>query len=83
MGKHAVDAPRPGSPKPCHGPQCSQAPVVPPLAPPTVPPAAPHEWGCLVIALMDAPAGLRAFLVEQSSEHPSRHSSCIFHPPRF
>src|SRR5437016_4351372 len=50
MTEHAPDrpAPVPADPhKPCSGPNCSRAPVVPPLTPTTVTSPNLQEWGSL------------------------------------
>jgi hypothetical protein len=82
MAQHATDMPAPLPAKPCHGPNCSNGPVVPPLSLPTVTPQAPPEWGSLIVTLAFVPPGAAALFADSSSPHPVSLASSIFHPPR-
>jgi hypothetical protein len=67
---------------PCSGPQCSRAPVLPPLAP-VVPPTIPaQDWACAVVPVLFAVADDFSFLLDEAVQTPDCHGTSIFHPPR-
>ena len=72
----------PTGPKPCQGPNCSNAPLrdgLPP-APVTTPPTpVKDQVRCLALAGNDSPP---AFDRDRSAPRPIRFSTPIFHPPR-
>jgi len=85
MGQHAAEmsSPLPAKPhKPCHGPNCSRGPSVPPLSSPTVSPPVPPEWGWLTGILPFVPSGEGARFPDSSAPLPFSLASSIFHPPR-
>jgi hypothetical protein len=78
-----VPSPLPAGPnRPCHGPNCSGGPVVPPLSVPVVVAPAPTEWGCLAGLLAFVPSGQGAFLPDLASLAPVSFATSVFHPPR-
>jgi hypothetical protein len=84
-GHPSTDRPDPApadSHKPCHGPNCSGAPVVPPLSVPTVTPPTLPEWGWSAGSPAFSPPGRVGVLLDLSSPAPIQLASSIFHPPR-
>src|SRR5262249_32580908 len=68
--------------KPCSGPNCSGAPVVPPMPTPTVAPSAPTDCGCLAADALLLITDFRDSLCECIPRLFAQHPSAIFHPPR-
>lgn len=79
-----TDASLPISPKPCHGPRCSQAPVQPAQAPVTTPstPAPTRHSIALLSQNTVELVGIGFWLEAQTSVYRYCAAEEIFHPPR-
>lgn len=67
--------------RPCSGPHCSRAPLVPPT-PPVIAESPNQEWACLAVIPDGADHKGIAHFLEDNSQTPIFRASRIYHPPR-
>jgi hypothetical protein len=72
----------PTKPCSCTGPHCSRQPLAP-SAPTSIESVKISEWGRLLSGLLLTPPVSDTWLPERAVSYPARHSSTIYHPPRF